>query len=139
MADDLTRYQDWVSIFSAGTDFEADLVRDRLDDHGIAAVVLTQRDHAFNLNVGDMAAVHVMVRPPDVEQAREVLAVAPLTDQELEDAAMAADPRAPDAHDAEREAMLDSGIDTLRFASPGPVEPDDEDEEVDEDRDDMRP
>lgn len=110
------QYEDWVSVYEAGTDYEADLVRDRLDDNGIAAVVLTQRDHAFNLNVGNLGAVSVMVRPPDVTRAREILAEVPLTDEELEEAAMSADPQAPDAHDAEREALLDSGIDTLRFS-----------------------
>lgn len=123
MADDARRYQDWVSVFSAGTDYEADFVRDRLDDHGLAAVILTQRDHAFNLNVGDLALVHVLVRPEDEEAARAILAQAPLTDEELEEAALSADVRAPDAHDAEREAMLDTGIDTLRLSPP------DEDEE----------
>lgn len=123
---DARRYQDWVSVWQAGTDYEADLVRDRLDDNGIPAVVLTQRDHAFNLNVGDLAAVHVMVRPAQEEEARAILAEAPLTDEELEHAAMSADVRAPDAHDAEREAMLDSGIDTLHLSAP-----DDEDDEDD--------
>ncbi len=116
MSADSPRYQNWISVYEANTDYEADLVRDRLDDAGIAAVVLTQRDHAFNLNVGDMAAVHVMVQPAQEAAAREVLAEAPFTDQELEEAAMNADPRAPDAHDAEREALLDSGPDTLRFS-----------------------
>lgn len=124
-ADEARRYQDWVSVYVAGTDYEADLVRDRLDDNGIAAVVLTQRDHAFNLNVGDLASVHVMARPADEERAREILAEAQISDEELEAAAMAADPQAPDAHGAEDEARLDSGLDALDFSAP---EDDDEDE-----------
>lgn len=117
-------YQDWTVVFSSNTDYEADLVRDRLDDAGLAAVVLTQRDHAFNLNVGDLAPVRVLVRPADVAQAREVLAERPFTQAELEEAALAADPETPDAHDADREAMLDSGLDTLRFSAPDDDEPD---------------
>ena len=62
------KYQNWVTIFTSGTDYEADLVRDRLDDRGIPAVVLTQRDHAFNLTVGDLAAVRVMVPPDGAER-----------------------------------------------------------------------
>jgi hypothetical protein len=65
--------EDWVSVFRTGTDYEADLVRDRLDDSGIPAVVLTQRDHAFNLTVGDLAAVHVMVPPEHVDRATSLL------------------------------------------------------------------
>ena len=52
---DPKKYEGWIAVFSSGTDFEADLVRDRIDDAGIPAVVLTQRDHAFNLTVGDLA------------------------------------------------------------------------------------
>ena len=111
-------YEGWVSIFECSTDFEADLVRDRLDEEDIPAVVLTQRDHAFNLNVGDLSAVHVMVQPDDEAAARELLAEAPITDAELEAAAMAADVMAPDAHDPTNEARLDSGIDEISFDVP---------------------
>jgi hypothetical protein len=111
-------YEGWVSAYECSTDFEADLVRDRLDAAGIGAVVLTQRDHSFNLNVGDLAPVHVMVRPGDEAAARELLAEAPLSDEELERAAMAADIAAPDAHDPTSEARLDSGIEEISLDVP---------------------
>ena len=106
-------YESWTSIFKTSTDYEADLVRDRLDDSGLPAVVLTQRDHAFNLNVGDLSAVHVMVPPDRAEEARQLLQEEILTDEELEEAAMNADPDAPPAHDAREEAALDSGIESM--------------------------
>lgn len=111
-------YEGWISIFESSTDFEADLVRDRLDEEEIAAVVLTQRDHAFNLTVGDLAPVHVMVRPEDEAAAREILDRVQLTDEELEAAAMAADVDAPDAHGPSDEARLDSGIDEISLSVP---------------------
>ncbi len=111
-------YEGWTSVFKASTDYEADLVRDRLDESGVAAVVLTQRDHSFNLTVGDLSPVHVMVPPADEAKAREVLAEAPISDEELEAAAMAADVSAPDAHTFEEEAALDSGIDSLDLSVP---------------------
>lgn len=117
MSDD-ARYENWVSAFSCSTDFEADLVRDRLDEAGVSAVVLTQRDHVFNLNVGDLAPVHVMVPPDEADRAAEVLAEAPLTDEELEQAAMEADVMAPDAHDPTSEARLDSGIEEISLDVP---------------------
>ncbi len=117
-------YEDWVTVFESGTDYEADLVRDRLDDSGVDAVILTQRDHAFNLNVGDLANVRVLVPPDQADDAVAVLRSKPFTDQELDDAAMAADPEAPEAHDERREAMLDSGSESIGFS-----EPEDEDEE----------
>ena len=116
---DPKKYEGWIAVFSSGTDFEADLVRDRLDDAGIAAVVLTQRDHAFNLTVGDLARVHVMVQPENEEEAKKVVAAAPVSDAELEAAALAADINAPDAHTPAEEAALDSGADELTFDIPG--------------------
>ena len=117
-------FEGWVSVFECSTDFEADLVRDRLDEEGLAAVVFTQRDHSFNLNVGDLAAVHVMCKPEDEAEARAIVSQAPISDQELEDAAMSADLMAPDAHTPENEAALDSGIEEISLDVP-----DDGDEE----------
>ena len=109
----------WVEVFAATTDFEADLVRDRLGDAGIDAVVYTQRDHAFNLTVGDLAQVRVMVPPDRADEAR-ALAAAPSgpSDAELEQAALAADPLAPDAQSPENEARLDSGAERISFEVP---------------------
>ena len=108
----------WVTVFTTGTDYEADLVRDRLDDAGLSAVVLTRRDHAFNLTVGELASVWVLVPPSQVEQARQILTSQPISDEELERAALAADPDAPSAHDDEDQARLDTGIDRISFEGP---------------------
>lgn len=118
------KYEDWIVVYQSGTDYEGDIVRDRLDDAGIPAVLLTQRDHAFNLNVGDLAEVNVLVPPQHVDAARQLLRSEPFSDEELADAAMKADPNAPPAHDPRREAMLDSGSESISFSAPD----DDEDE-----------
>jgi hypothetical protein len=109
------RHDDWIIVFSCGTDYEADLVRDRLDDSGIPAVVLTQRDHAFNLNVGDLSDVHVLVQPEREEDALALIEERIPSDEELERAALDADPDAPSAHDDKEEAQLDSGNETIAF------------------------
>lgn len=108
----------WVTVFTTGTDYEADLVRDRLDDAGLSAVVLTRRDHAFNLTVGELASVWVLVPPDEEQEARTILNSQPISDAELEAAALAADPDAPSAHDPENQARLDTGIDRISFESP---------------------
>lgn len=113
----MSKREDWVSIFRTSTDYEADLVRDRLDDGGIPAVVLTQRDHAFNLNVGDLAAVHVMVPPEQADEAVSLLEQR-LSDEELEDAALGADPEAPPANTPEEDSKLDSGHEHMNFSPP---------------------
>ncbi len=108
----------WITVFSSGTDYESDLVRDRLDDAGLDAVILTRRDHAFNLTVGQLADVCVLVPPDQVDEAREILDARPISDDELERAALAADPNAPSAHDDEEQAMLDTGIDRIKLSGP---------------------
>ncbi|GIV60217.1 DUF2007 domain-containing protein [Rhodocaloribacter litoris] len=113
------RYEGWVSVYMSGTDYEADLVRDRLDDAGIPAVVLTQRDHAFNLTmIEGLARVHVMVPPEHEAEARALLASEPISDEELEAAALAANPEAPPAHADDEESMLDSGNERIRLSTP---------------------
>ena len=123
----MSTYEDWVSIFRTGTDYEADLVRDRLDDSGVPAVVLTQRDHAFNLNVGDLASVHVMVPPDRADDAVELLEQR-LDDDELEEAALGADPEAPPAHSLHEESKLDSGQEKIDMGPPDDPEDDDSEE-----------
>lgn len=110
-------YEGWIVVFESGTDYEADLVRDRLDDAGIPAVILTQRDHAFNLTIGDLAQVRVLVPSQHVEAATGLLTSTPLSDEELEQAALSA-ASSPDAHDPETEALLDSGNEKIRLSVP---------------------
>ena len=100
-------------------------MRDRLDDAGIPAVVLSQRDHAFNLTHGDLAQVRVLTPSEHAEAAAQVLAAAPFTDEELDAAALTA-ATAPDAHDPKTEAMLDSGNEQIILSVPTP-EDDEED------------
>jgi len=113
----MSQYEDWVSVFRTGTDYEADMVRDRLDDSGIPAVVLTQRDHAFNLNVGELSSVHVMV-PPDRADDAVALLEQRLDEDELEEAALGADPDAPPARPPEEESKLDSGQEQIDVSPP---------------------
>lgn len=121
----MSKHEDWVSVFRSSTDYEADLVRDRLDDGGIPAVVLTQRDHAFNLTVGDLASVHVMVPPDQADQAVSLLEEQ-LSDEELEEAALGADPEAPSANTPEEDSKLDSGHEHMDLGPPDEEEEDDE-------------
>ncbi|MCH8276532.1 MAG: hypothetical protein IIA50_03190 [Bacteroidetes bacterium] len=82
----------WITVFNSGTDYEAELVRDRLVDSGVPAVVLTHRDHAFNLTVGDLARVRVLVSPEHRVAALRILNTPPVSLEDLEAAALAADP-----------------------------------------------
>ncbi len=135
-------YEGWVPAFTASTDYEADFVRDRFGDAGIPAVVLTQRDHTFNLNVGELAQVRVLVPPDRFAEAVALLNVPALSDAELDEAAMAASPVAPDAYSPESEAALDSGMDQISFGVPDDTafrEARDPDETLDMPRDTLPP
>ncbi|WP_263788551.1 DUF2007 domain-containing protein [Salinibacter grassmerensis] len=123
----MSSHEEWASVFRTSTDYEADLVRDRLDDSGIPAVVLTQRDHAFNLTVGDLASVHVMVPPEQADKAVSLLEEQ-LSDEELEAAALSADPDAPPANTPDQDSKLDSGHEHMDL---GPPEDDAEDADDD--------
>ena len=128
----MSSHEDWASVFRTSTDYEADLVRDRLDDSGIPAVVLTQRDHAFNLTVGDLASVHVMVPPEQADKAVSLLEEQ-LTDEELEAAALGADPDAPPANTPDQDSKLDSGHEHMDLGPPEDDSPEDDAEDADDD------
>ena len=108
----------WVPVFAATTDYEADIVRDRLGAEGIPAAVHSQRDHVFNLTTGDMARVRVMVPPEHAEAARALAEAPPISAADLEAQAMGADASAPDAYVASFEASLDSGAESISFDVP---------------------
>ena len=83
------RTRGWSLVYLSGTDYEAQLVCQRLQDAQIPAVVLSQRDHAFNLTHGCLASVRVLVPNELTERALSLLDEVPLTDEELEQAALA--------------------------------------------------
>ncbi len=116
----------WVSAFESGTDYEADMVRDRLDDSNIPALVFTQRDHTFNVNVGNLAPVYVMVPVERLEEALALIEREDLSASELEDAALGADPNAPAKLEEDVDSLLDSSIERIRFVGPETPENDEE-------------
>lgn len=90
----MTDEQEWEIVFESGTDYESEIVRDRLDDAGIPAVVDTKRDHAFFLNVGSLSNVYVRVPVAYAADAKKLLSDPPISAADLEEAAMSADPHA---------------------------------------------
>ncbi len=116
MSEKRKELEGWVSVFRSSTDYEADMARDRLDSAGITAAVFTQRDHALNLTVGDLARVYVMVPEDNAAEATAILQER-LTDEELE---AAASESREDAYDPNKntEELLDSGIEKIHFLTP---------------------
>lgn len=78
----------WEEVFLCSTDYEANLVRARLEDAGIVSVLLNQRDHAFNLTHGSIAKIRVMVPKSMKAEALALFAAEAITDEELAEAAL---------------------------------------------------
>ena len=85
----------WTVVFFSGTDYEAELVSNRLVDADIPAVVLSQRDHAWNLTHGYLAKVRVLVPDEYVAAASEILDGDALTEEELTHIALGLDKDTP--------------------------------------------
>lgn len=107
----------WVGVFHTGIDYEADLVRDRLDDAGLEAVIMRKKDRSFSLTHGSMSLIHVMV-PAELEsRAQAVLAADLPSDEELTAAALAADPETAPGPDVEdRDARAEGADESGRTA-----------------------
>ena len=82
------RHEGWSVVFKSGTDYGSELVRNRLADAGIPAVILNHRDHAWNLTHGYLAKVRVLVPDDCVDAAGQILANPGLTDEELTEIAL---------------------------------------------------
>ena len=74
----------WSIVFASGTDYESELVRNRLIDSDIPAVLLSQRDHSWNLTHGALAKVRVLVPDTFRDAAESLLKEPPLNSAELE-------------------------------------------------------
>ena len=89
----------WVEVYKTGIEYEANLIKSRLVDAGIRAVVLNQRDRSFSVQHAALARIYVMVSPEDADDALGLLRSAPLSDDELAEAALQANPTTPPAGD----------------------------------------
>jgi hypothetical protein len=113
---------EWVPIFRTGTDYEAALISERLNDAGIPAVIQNKRDHAFNFTHGDLARITVLVQAEREREALDTLGGAPVSLDELTRQALSASPLDPaDSTLVELEGI--DGEDDLE-------EPDDEEEDA---------
>ena len=65
---------EWTIVYTSMQDYEAEMIRARLEEDGILARVLSKVDHALGIRIGDLAVVHVLVHNDDVEDARRIIA-----------------------------------------------------------------
>ena len=66
-------FQGWAQVYSTNVDLEAQLIRDNLKSEGIDAETLSQQDRMIHVEVGDLAAVRVLVPAFDYVPAAEIV------------------------------------------------------------------
>ena len=93
----------WEAVYTTGIDYDAELVCDRLRDADIPAVVMNKRDHAISVNMGDLAQIKVMVPADRLHAAKSLLSEQVLSDRELTEAALAANPFGEEAPDVDED------------------------------------
>lgn len=66
-------FDDWVCILETSNEQEAQLCKTFMEGQGVEARVLSKKDSAYNLNVGDMAVIFVYVASAQSEEAQSLL------------------------------------------------------------------
>lgn len=80
--------ENWLPALETGVEFEAEVVADRLKDAGIPAVVMNRREKSIGITFSDQKLIQVLVQPERLDEAKEMLNQQPVTDEELEQAAL---------------------------------------------------
>jgi hypothetical protein len=75
---------DWVAVYSAGMEYEAEMIAANLESAGIPTRVYVQRDHMLVANFGDLAVTKVMVPVEAADEAKHYIASLPMQESEDE-------------------------------------------------------
>lgn len=65
--------ENWVCVMESGTDYEIELAKNYLSNLKIPSNILSKRDTAYSLVVGDMALVYLYVPVEFEKKARKAL------------------------------------------------------------------
>lgn len=66
--------ENWVCVFEASTDLEVEMAKNYLSNLKIPSNILSKRDSAYSLTVGEMALVYLYVPNEYEKKARKALA-----------------------------------------------------------------
>jgi hypothetical protein len=77
----------WVTVYTTGTEYEADMIAANLENEGIPARVHLQNDQMLVATIGDLAVVRVMVPSEAADEAKNYLVSFPTQDSEDEPSA----------------------------------------------------
>lgn len=56
----------WVCVYETGTEYDAQMVKSYFADQDIHSQILSKRDSAYNMNIGQMSMVYLYV-PSELE------------------------------------------------------------------------
>lgn len=65
--------ENWVCVLEGSTEHEVAMAQNYLSNMDIPSNILSKRDSAYSLNVGEMALVYLYVPRDYAEEAREAL------------------------------------------------------------------
>ena len=67
------KINNWVCVMERSTEFEVEMARNYLSNLQIPSNILSKRDSAYSLTVGEMALVYLYVPEEYEKEAREAL------------------------------------------------------------------
>ena len=65
--------ENWVCVLESGVEYEIDLARNYLNNLKIPSNILSKRDTAYSLQIGDMALIYLYVPIEFEKKARKAL------------------------------------------------------------------
>jgi hypothetical protein len=65
--------ENWECVYETGTNYDAEMVKNYFADQGVDSQILSKRDSAYNMNVGQMSMVYVYVPKDQVKAAEKAL------------------------------------------------------------------
>ena len=65
--------ENWVCVFESNVEYEVQLVKNYLSDQRIPSNILSKRDTAYSLNVGEMALIYLYVPVEFEKKARNAI------------------------------------------------------------------
>lgn len=72
----------WVCVLESGTDYEVEMARNYLSNLKIPSNILSKRDTAYSLWIGDMALIYLYVPVEFEQKARKALQELEISDPE---------------------------------------------------------
>ncbi len=65
--------ENWVCIYETTTEYDANLAKSYLESREIDVRIISKRDSAFDLNIGDLALIYVYVTKGQEDEAHEAM------------------------------------------------------------------